>query len=140
MATQLRLMQLAAGHYATPDGRYKVEQPHAIDPTDPDRQWYVKVLIPEEDDHESYGPFATLREAKEWIPAKQNQFGTLTVFKPELDTILAALRLWQHKRNDALDQPDWRDIATEGDQHEPLNETDIDDLREKLNTTFSPAS
>ena len=112
-----------------------------MDPADPDRHWYVTVTTPgaANGDTDTHGPFDNLKEAKDWIQARQKTPRTLTVTKPEFDTILAALRFWQERRNDGLDCEDLHDIATDGDLHEPLNEAEIDELCERLNISFLTA-
>jgi len=47
----------------------------------------------------------------------------------ELATVLAALRHWQHVGMHAA----MLDIATDGGKHEPLTETEIDALCERIN-------
>ena len=59
----------------------------------------------------------------------------LTVSKPELDTILAALRLWQG-RSFGERSLDLRDNASDGNAHRLLSEDEIDERCERLNTEF----
>jgi hypothetical protein len=50
----------------------------------------------------------------------------------EFDTILAALRFWQSQP--CRDSMAEMEIATNNDQHEPLEDGEIDDLCERINT------
>ena len=45
-------------------GKYYIQNPHRMDPEDADRQWYITT---EKRGDGPYGPFDTLREAKEWL-------------------------------------------------------------------------
>jgi hypothetical protein len=49
----------------------------------------------------------------------------------ELGTVLAALRLWQVYPYNPLDE--FANIATNGGEHVPLLDDEIDDLCERLN-------
>lgn len=55
----------------------------------------------------------------------------ISVSVSEFNTILAALRFWQRKGNTS-DLPEW-DIATNGDEDEPLSDDEIDLLCERIN-------
>lgn len=51
-----------------------------------------------------------------------------------LGTVLAALRAWQ--RQGCVDRSsEIMDIATDGDEHDPLDEAEVDALCEHLNMT-----
>jgi hypothetical protein len=68
----VRLQRAGDGVYATPDDRWEVQNPHGMDPADPDRNWYVHDCskgLPPEDIH---GPFDTLGEVRRFI-AEQTQ-------------------------------------------------------------------
>ena len=51
----------------------------------------------------------------------------------QLGTVLAALRLWQRKMKNHLEDPFLLDIATDGGILGTLDEREIDELCERLN-------
>src|SRR5689334_2480835 len=59
IVTNLPLRRVGDGVYETRDGAYQIQNPHGMDPTDRDRQWYA---IHATDPDILWGPFDTLRE------------------------------------------------------------------------------
>ena len=64
---RVRLKRAGDGVYTTADERFEVQNPHGMDPSDPDRQWYVIHPMSRE---VIYGPFDTLREVREFLATK----------------------------------------------------------------------
>ena len=54
------------GEYTTKDGNYCIRNPHSIDPSDPDRKWYMFKCF----NNDIFGPFDTLKEVRELIREK----------------------------------------------------------------------
>lgn len=105
-----------------------------------DGQWVPTGDVPEFDDHVVYEEDVLQIEASTLDEAHGLATDNLAG-KPhrllgiERDMILAALNLWINVVNDggAYITPELLDIATNGEKHELMDDTAIDDLCERLN-------
>ena len=71
MKAKLRPKRLSDGPFAASDDRYEVQQPHGMDPEDPNRQCYVVVLAKAVSPPR---PFPTWRDVQDWL-ARQSEQG-----------------------------------------------------------------
>lgn len=107
---------------------------------------YNNTVLNDDEPDDQLAEDATLEEAIEKIEERENfsqeeVYGGYLMDPRERDTILAALRLWQHLLDGHVtitglyhDTPDeLMEIAKNGDKHEPLAAAEIDALCERIN-------
>lgn len=63
---KIRLKRIGSGVYATLDGRFEIQQPHGMEPADPEKSWFVI----DRGNEVTLAEVGTLREAREIVAAK----------------------------------------------------------------------